>query len=200
MTNSEIICDTEQISRYLDNELEKDESVRVKTHIASCESCRSRLNVIEALIPKIFRKAHWIEYHHHMIYAELLLRQDSLEKSIQVSKNLPSIGRPNFAQANIMAINVFLNSDVLARAYLRKGEIERAIREYENLVTIDPKKGEWLLINPKYHYRLALLYEKKGRYKQAITEYDKYIDILKESDIHLAEVNAARKRLTALKK
>jgi tetratricopeptide (TPR) repeat protein len=164
------------------------------------ESCRSRLNVIEALIPKIFRKAHWIEFHHHMIYAELLLRQDSLEKSIQVSKNLPSIGRPDFAQANIMAINVFLNSDVLARAYLRKGEIERAIREYENLVTIDPKKGEWLLINPKYHYRLAQLYEKKGRYKQAIAEYEKYIDILKESDAYLAEVDAARKRLAVLKK
>ena len=44
MTNSEIICDTEQISRYLDNELEKDESVRVKTHIAGCESCRTRLS------------------------------------------------------------------------------------------------------------------------------------------------------------
>ena len=89
---------------------------------------------------------------------------------------------------------------MLARAYLRKGEIERAIREYENLVTLDPKSGEWLLVNPKYHYRLAQLYERKGRYKQAIIEYEKYIDILKESDAYVAEVNAARKRLAALKK
>lgn len=44
MTNSKIICDTELISRYLDNELEQDESVRVKTHIAGCESCRAKLN------------------------------------------------------------------------------------------------------------------------------------------------------------
>ena len=164
------------------------------------ESCRSRLNVIEALIPKIFRKAHWIEFHHHLVYAELLLRQDSLEKSIQVCKNIPSMGRPDFYQANIGAINLFLNSDVLARAYLRKGEIEKAIREYENLVTLDPKKGEWLLINPKYHYRLAQLYEEKGRYKQAIAEYVIYINILEESDAYLPEVNAARKRLAALKK
>jgi len=164
------------------------------------ESCRSRLNVIEALIPKIFRKAHWIEFHHCLIYAELLLRQDSLEKSIQVCKNIPSIGRPDFHQANIVAINLFLNSDVLARAYVRKGEIERAIREYENLVTLDPKKGEWLLINPKYHYRLAQLYEKKGRYKKAIAEYEKYINILYESDAYLNRVNAARKTVAVLKK
>ncbi|MGD9158821.1 MAG: zf-HC2 domain-containing protein [Desulfobacteraceae bacterium] len=43
-TNNKIICDAELISRYLDDELEKDESVRVKTHIAGCESCRSRLS------------------------------------------------------------------------------------------------------------------------------------------------------------
>ncbi len=164
------------------------------------ETCRSRLNVIEALIPKIIRKAHWIEFHHHLVYAELLLRQDSLEKSIQVCKEIPSIGRPDFYQANIGAINLFLNSDVLARAYVREGEIKRAIREYENLVTIDRKSGEWLLINPKYHYRLAQLYEEKGRHKQAVAEYEKYIDILKESDAYLTEVNAAKKRLAALKK
>jgi len=164
------------------------------------ESCRSRLNVIEALIPKIFRKAHWIEFHHYLTYAELLLSQDSLEKAIQVCKNIPSIGRPDFHQANIGAINLFLNGDVLARTYVRKGEIEKAIKEYENLVTLDPKKGEWLLINPKYHYRLAQLYEKKGRYKQAIAEYEKYINILKESDAYLNDVNAARTRVAVLKK
>ena len=43
MTDSEIVCGTELISRYLDNELHGDEFIRVRTHIAGCESCRARL-------------------------------------------------------------------------------------------------------------------------------------------------------------
>ncbi len=43
MTDSEIVCGTELISRYLDNELHGDELIRVRTHIAGCESCRARL-------------------------------------------------------------------------------------------------------------------------------------------------------------
>jgi anti-sigma factor RsiW len=42
-TNSEIICDTELISRYIDNELDGDELIRLRTHITGCESCRARL-------------------------------------------------------------------------------------------------------------------------------------------------------------
>ncbi len=43
MTDSEIVCGTELISRYLDNELHGDELIRVRTHIAVCESCSTRL-------------------------------------------------------------------------------------------------------------------------------------------------------------
>jgi serine/threonine protein kinase/tetratricopeptide (TPR) repeat protein len=164
------------------------------------ESCRSRLIAVKALIPKIARKPHWIEFRYDLLYAELLLKRDSLEKSIEICKNKPSIGPPDLIQGNIGAANTFLNSDILARVYVRKGEINKAIREYENLVSFDPKSGEWLLINPKYHYRLAQLYEKTGKYKQAIVEYEKYINILKGTDGYLNEVNAARKRLAALKK
>ena len=43
-TNSEIICETELISRYVDNELDSDELVRLKAHISDCDSCRKRLD------------------------------------------------------------------------------------------------------------------------------------------------------------
>ena len=163
------------------------------------EACRSRLAVIKSLIPKFVRKPEQLEFRHDLLYAELLLKQDSLDKAIEIYKKRTPIGPADLYQTNLGANNLFLNSDVLARIYIRKGNVNKAIKEYENLVTFEPKKGEWLLINPKYHYRLAQLYEKKGQYKQAIAEYDKYIDILKESDAHLAEVNAARKRLAALR-
>ena len=42
-TNSEIICDTELISRYTDGELDENELAGIKTHIADCVSCQARL-------------------------------------------------------------------------------------------------------------------------------------------------------------
>ena len=43
MTNSEIICGAESVSRYIDNELDEDELVSFKSHIVGCETCRIRL-------------------------------------------------------------------------------------------------------------------------------------------------------------
>ncbi|UCG90861.1 MAG: protein kinase [candidate division WOR-3 bacterium] len=164
------------------------------------KSARSRLNVIKSLIPKIARRAHWIEFRHDLLYAEILLRQDSLKKAIEICQNMPAIGPPDLIQTNVIVNNQFMNSDVLARAYQCEGKLEKAIAEYEHLVTFDPKSGEWHLINPQYHYRLAQLYEEKGRYSQAIAEYEKYIDILNETDIYLDEINKTKERLKVLTK
>ena len=43
-TNSEIICDAELISRYIDGEIEGNELAGLKTHIIGCESCRTRID------------------------------------------------------------------------------------------------------------------------------------------------------------
>jgi serine/threonine protein kinase/tetratricopeptide (TPR) repeat protein len=164
------------------------------------QSCRSRLALVKRLIPKIEQIPEQVEFRHDLLYAELLLTQDSLEKAIEIYHERMPVGSPELNQVSFGANNMFLNSDVLARVYVRKGKIDKAIKEYEHLVTFEPKQGEWLLISPKYHYRLAQLYEKKGRYKQAITEYDKFINILEKSDVYVNDVTAARERLAALKK
>ena len=43
-SNSEIICDTGLISRYIDNELDGNELVRLKAHIDGCVSCQARID------------------------------------------------------------------------------------------------------------------------------------------------------------
>jgi len=55
------------------------------------------------------------------------------------------------------------------------------------------------LIYPKNYYKLAKLYEKKGRKTKAIEHYEKFLDLWKDTDMGIAEVEDARKRLAGLK-
>jgi cytochrome c-type biogenesis protein CcmH/NrfG len=88
--------------------------------------------------------------------------------------------------------------DVLARAYAQKGELGKAIGEYERLTTFDPKNPERRLIHPLYHYRLAKLYEQKGQKAKAAARYQRFLDLWKDADPGQAEVEDAKKRLAGL--
>ena len=89
--------------------------------------------------------------------------------------------------------------DVLARVYQRKGELDKAIAEYERLVTFDPDLECRCLIHPIYYYRLAKLYEQKGNTTKASEHYEKFLDLWKDADTGLPEVEDAKGRLAGLK-
>jgi len=85
--------------------------------------------------------------------------------------------------------------DGKAQAYAKKNEIDKAITEYQRLITFDPSSVDRRLIHPKYYYRLAKLYEKKGDTAKARENYEKFLDLWKDADSGIAEVEDARRKL-----
>jgi tetratricopeptide (TPR) repeat protein len=90
--------------------------------------------------------------------------------------------------------------DVLARAFVENGELDKAIAAYEDLITFDPHKKGRYLIHPLYHYRLAKLYQEKGWAGKAIEQYEKFLAIWNDADPDHPELEDARNRLAELTK
>jgi tetratricopeptide (TPR) repeat protein len=88
--------------------------------------------------------------------------------------------------------------DVLARAYWKSGDLERAAAEYRKLMTIDPSNRIRYLIHPLYHYRLGRVLEEKGDKTGAAGEYRKFLEYWKDADKTHPELADAQKRLAAL--
>ena len=51
----------------------------------------------------------------------------------------------------------------IPRALIKKGNIDEAIEAYEKITDFQPDQKNRFFINPKYHYRLALLYQQTGQ-------------------------------------
>ena len=154
------------------------------------DSARSRLTEISTLVPD----------YAELLHAEVLLLEGSLEKAITICEKAPPWRIPYMADTgSMLTYNLPFLKDVLARAYLQKGSLGKAIAHYEQLITHDPDSKDRRLIHPEYHYRLAKLYEDKGWLLKAIEQYEMFLEISKDADPGIAEVEDAKERLKRLR-
>jgi len=136
----------------------------------------------------------------NFLHAEILLAEGSYDKALSVFEKASPPSPPVLQYTDqIIGYNMPFLKDVLARAYKQKGDLDKAIAEYERLITFDPKSKRRYLIHPKYHYRLARLYEEKGWKGKAIDQYEKFLDLWKNADPGISEVEEAKTRLAGLK-
>jgi tetratricopeptide (TPR) repeat protein len=162
-------------------------------------SANSRVAEIKAQLPNIhpFFK-NWIQFGYDVLRGEALLAEGSVEKAIAHLEKAPPLGQPPAMQL-MLPFNAPFIKDVLARAYVQKDKLDKAIAEYQRLITFDPKSKGRCLIHPLYHYRLGKLYAQKGLKDKAKSQYERFLDLWKDADAGTLEVDDARKRLNGLK-
>ena len=136
--------------------------------------------------------------HYDIFHGEVLLAEGRADEAIFVCKNPSYYKIPDLGIQIVTGNNVPFLKDVRARAFLKKRELDSAIAEYERLIDVDLNIKLRRLINPKYHYRLAKLYEQKGSVNKAIKEYEKFLDLWKDADEDLPEKIDAKARLANL--
>jgi len=164
------------------------------------DSAKSRAEKIESMLHDSPENKDQIKYIYDILIGEVLLAEGSVEQAIAISEKASALAfTPVASSYGAIAYNMPFLKDVLARAYIENGEQDKAITEYENLITFDPQKKGRYLVHPVYHFRLAKLYQEKGWSGKAIEQYKKFLTLWKDADPDLPEAEDARKRLAGLR-
>ena len=87
----------------------------------------------------------------------------------------------------------------LALAYLKAGRLAEAVDAFERVVKrFDQNRALQPVHAVKAHYHLGVAYEQSGWNDKAIEQYEEFLDIWKDADPGIEEVEDAARRLAAL--
>jgi tetratricopeptide (TPR) repeat protein len=89
--------------------------------------------------------------------------------------------------------------DSLAFAFFRAKDLENARRWYENILALTSGRIYYGDIYAKSFFMLGRIYEEKGWKGKAIESYQKFLDLWKDADPNIPEIEDAGLHLAALK-
>jgi len=95
---------------------------------------------------------------------------------------------------------IFPSWFLLGRAYLASGRLGEAVAEFEKILSSYDRYRLFNTIRAvKTYYLLGLAYEKSGWTKKAIENYEEFLDIWKDADPGIPEVEDAKERVKKLR-
>jgi tetratricopeptide (TPR) repeat protein len=168
------------------------------------ELAKARLAAIETVIDNVGNRPSVYVIPHlkglgNYLATEVLLAEKTPKKALSLKKFKNPWGTSwYYVTVFSLRYNEPFLRDSIARAYKNMGDLDKAIAEYERLISPGPKGRDLRLIHPKLHYRLAQLYEERGDKSEAIAEYRRFLDLWKNADPGLREVEDVKSRLARL--
>jgi serine/threonine protein kinase/Flp pilus assembly protein TadD len=165
------------------------------------DSARSRLAEMKSILRELSQDQKAIPMlYHDQLHAEILLAEGDAEKAVEAARKMTPFRSPwlQYTERMIFYNVGSIGDDILARAYQEAGQIDAAIAEYERLIAFDPKSNRRQLVYPKHYYRLAKLYEQQNNEAKAVEHYEKFLELWKDADPGITEIDDAKKRLAGL--
>ncbi len=143
----------------------------------------------------------WIEWrgaNKHIRYWYFLqgliaLEQDKLPKAILHLKDAVSLLS---AGGDVTEHARFI--ETLARAYYKSGDLDEAREQYERITRLTRGRQSRGDIYALSFYMLGRIHEQQGKKSKAKENYEKFLDLWKDADPGIAEVEDAKKRLSEL--
>jgi serine/threonine protein kinase/Tfp pilus assembly protein PilF len=179
---------------YSPGSLDQVQTLRAAHHLALSlldlreeqpDRARSRLRGVAQAAPD----------HATLLEGEVLLAEGHLDEAVAVLEAAQPWPTPYMSDTEgMLAHNLPPLKDTLARAYAAKGESFKAIAEYERLTTLDALTGDRRLAHPRYHFRLAKLYESRGWDDRARERYSAFLRACERADEEISEVKTARSK------
>jgi tetratricopeptide (TPR) repeat protein/predicted Ser/Thr protein kinase/TolB-like protein len=130
---------------------------------------------------------------------EILLAEGDLAGALKVFAARPAVEINLSMASTVQGKNLPFVDDFAARVYLKLGEADKALKEYEQLVSSEPRDRNGALVHPFSRLRLAALCEARGNAEKAAEQYKKLATIWKQADPTLPDVAAVRAKLAHLK-
>jgi len=167
---------------------------RIQIEMNSMDKAKKTADELKELIENgMNRKAMRLYYNlMGMIELEKQNFSEAIKNFNQALTLLPSQYNPDDGQA--------LFIDPLAFAYYKAGDYERARQEYERIIHLTTGRMFYGDIYAKSFYMLGKILEEKKMPKQAIEHYKKFLDLWKDADPGIAEVEDAKNRLAEVQK
>jgi tetratricopeptide (TPR) repeat protein len=158
------------------------------------------LSEIRSLLPEIVKELQPdYQLRHDLLQGEMLLVQGKLDEALTYANRACGPDSPNWRRGNSLYLPQAYYMDLAARIYARKGDVGQAISEYERLLVTNYSTGFQFPVHPLYHFRLGLLYKRANEALKARSQFERFLDLWKDADSGIPEVEDARKRLAGLK-
>ena len=150
---------------------------------------------IRGLIPVWMHKK-LIRYHDHLLGMVAFEKGNFSESIEKLSEAVQSLYAPEDNFPRIQAL--FIHT--LAQAYYKAGRLIQAQEEFGRILSLHLGRiGDGDLF-AKSLYTLGKIFEQTGQKEKALAHFERFLDLWKDADPGLPEIDDAKARLAALKK
>ena len=126
--------------------------------------------------------------HYHFLTGMIQLKRKDYSEAIKSFQDSVSL----FPHPNSWETENALYMYYLARAYYESGDMRKARDEFERIVEFLPGRTLYGDLYAQSYYRLGTIYQGQGNKAKAAENYRKFLDLWKDADPGLPEVEDAR--------